>query len=262
MNLKKTIVRIFFFGILLGILIFIIGILFHLSKSTLFMALFISYIIFIIIVIPYQIRKRNLLNHKMELLLQQMYTGNIQEYITGMEQFLENADNNYLKSILTINMSIGYTVLGKFKKANYYLEQIDVNTIDKIGQMVLYHNVALNYFWSGEVKKACVIMELHQNLLQKGLQYSYLKNNFSETFALWYFARGKRQQAFAYLENVINDKTAKPLQKQAAEVIWAREKIADGEIVSSQQILQTVLSETNMPYLKKEAQNILNTLKQ
>jgi len=46
MNLKKTIVRIFFFGILLGILMFIIGILFHLSKSTLFMALFISYIIF------------------------------------------------------------------------------------------------------------------------------------------------------------------------------------------------------------------------
>ncbi len=81
------------------------------------MTLFISYIIFIIIVIPYQIRKRNLLNHKMELLLQQMYMGNIQEYITGMEQFLENADNNYLKSILTINMSIGYTVLGKFKKS-------------------------------------------------------------------------------------------------------------------------------------------------
>ncbi len=87
--------------------------------------------------------------------------------------------------------------------------------------------------------------------ITKGLQYSYLKNNFSETFALWYFAQGKRQQAFAYLENVINDKTAKPLQKQAAEVIWAREKIADGEIVSSQQILQTVLSETNMPYLKR-----------
>lgn len=262
MNLKNTIVRIIFFGILLGILMFIIGKIFHLSKNTLFMILLFSYIVFIMIVIPYQIRKRNLLNHKMEVLLQQMHKGNIQQYITGMTQLLENADNDYLKSILTINLSIGYTVKGEFKKSNHYLEQIDAHTIDKMGQMVLYHNIALNYFWAGETKKACVIMELHQNLLQKGLQYPYLKNSFSETFALWYFAQNKRQQAFTYLEDVINDKNAKPLQKQAVEVIWAREKIADGEIASSQQILQTVLSETNMPYLKKEAQNILNTLKQ
>ncbi len=262
MNLKNTIARILFFGILLGILMFIISKVFHLSKSTLFMALLISYVVFIMIVIPYQIRKRNLLNHKMELLLQQLYAGNIQHYITGMKQISENADNDYLKSILTINMSIGYTVLGEFKKANHYLEQIDASTIDKLGQMILYHNIALNYFWSGEIKKACVIMELHQNLLQKGLQYPYLKNSFSEAFALWRFAQGKREEAFVYLEDVINDKTAKPLQRQAVELIWAREKIADGQITPSQQMLQTILSETNMPYLKKEAQNILNTLKQ
>ena len=105
-------------------------------------------------------------------------------------------------------------------------------------------------------------MELYQNLLQKGLQYPYLKNSFSEAFALWRFAQGKREEAFVYLEDVINDKTAKPLQRQAVELIWAREKIADGQITPSQQMLQTILSETNMPYLKKEAQNILNTLKQ
>lgn len=260
--MKKTIFRVLLFGILLGILILIVGKVFHLSTNTLLFALSLSYIIFLIIMIPYQIRKRNLLNHKIEILLQQMHNGDIENYITGMKQLLKESENDYLKSILTINMSVGYTLKGDFEKANTYLEKIDANTIDKRSQMVLYHNIALNSFWAGENKKACVIMESHKNILQQGLESQYFKNSFSETFALWCFAEGKRKQGFDYLETIINDQNAKLLEKQSAQVIWAKQKMIDNQLEQAEQLLQKIVSETQIPYLKKEAQQLLHQIKQ
>ena len=260
MNRKKTITRILFFGILLGILMFIIGNLFHLPKKTIYSILLISYIIFIAIVIPYQIRKVSLLNHKIEILLQKMYQGEIENYILEMGKILEHTDNDYLKSVLIINRSIGYTLKGEFKTSNDYLERIDKNSINKASQTILYHNIALNYFLLGETKKACTIMELHKEILQKGLEL--YPDSFSETFALWAFAKEEKEQGFTYLKNVMNSKTAKPSEKQAVSLIWAKQKILDNEITEAKNILQNIVSESHIPYLKKEAENILERLKQ
>lgn len=259
--MKKTISRILFFGILLAILMLIVGKVFHLSTNTLIFALSLSYFIFLIIIIPYQMRKRNLLNHKIEVLLQKMRNGDIEDYITGMKALLNEAENDYLKAILTINMSVGYTLKGEFEKANSYLDKIDASTIDKRSQMVLYHNIALNAFWAGETKKACVIMESHKKILQQGLESHYFKNSFSETFALWSFAEGKREQGFGYLENIINDQNAKLLERQAAQVIWAKQKMIDKQFEQAEQLLQKIVSETQIPYLKKEAEQLLHQLK-
>ena len=129
MNLKNTIVRVLFFGVLLGTLMMIVGRVFHLSKCSLFMTLIISYIVFIIIMIPYQMRKRKLLTHKMGALLRKLDKGDIDNYIIGMKKLLNETEDKYLKSMLTINMAIGYTLKGEFAQANTYLECIDVNNI-------------------------------------------------------------------------------------------------------------------------------------
>lgn len=260
MNLKNTIVRVLFFGILLGILMMIVGKVFHLSKGALFMALIISYIVFVIILIPYQMRKGKLLTHKIDILLRQLNKGDIENYIIGMKKLLNETENDYLKSMLTMNMAIGYTLKGEFEQANAHLECIDTNSVDKRTQMVLYHNIALNAFWAGETKKACIIMESHEDILKTGLESSYFKNSFGETFALWSFAMGKREQGFTYLENIIKDETAKSLEKQSAQVLWAKEKIADNEIAESEELLKYLFDNTKIPYIKKEAENILQKL--
>ncbi|MEY8320847.1 hypothetical protein AAK894_07140 [Lachnospiraceae bacterium 46-61] len=260
MNFKNAIIRILFFGILLSILMMIVGKIFDLSKTTLFMTLIISYIIFIIIMIPYQMRKGNLLTHKIEVLSHQLQKGDIENYIIGMKKLLNEIENNYLKSILTINMAIGYTLKGEFEQANLYLECIDIESIDKRSQMILYHNIALNAFWAGETKKACIIMESHKDVLKVGLESPYFKNSFRETFALWSFAIGKREQGFTYLENIINEETAKSLEKQSAQVLWAKEKIADNEITEAENLLKYIFDNTKIPYIKDEAKNILQKL--
>ena len=262
MNLKNTIIRVLFFGVLLGILMMIVGRVFHLSEDSLFMTLIISYIVFIIIMIPYQMRKRKLLTHKMGALLRKLDKGDIDNYIIGMKKLLNETEDKYLKSMLTINMAIGYTLKGEFEQANAYLECIDVNSIDKRSQMLLYNNVTLNIFWAGETKKACVIMESHKDFLKEGLKLPYFKNSFGETFALWSFALGKREQGFTYLENIIKEETTKSMEKQSAQVLWAKEKIADNEITEAEKLLKYIFDNTQIPYIKKEAENILQKLNQ
>ena len=93
MNLKNTIIRVLFFGVLLGILMMIVGRVFHLSEDSLFMTLIISYIVFIIIMIPYQMRKRKLLTHKMGALLRKLDKGDIDNYIIGMKKLLNETED-------------------------------------------------------------------------------------------------------------------------------------------------------------------------
>lgn len=259
MRAKKTIIHILFWGIGLGFIMLIIGYGFHLSKNTMFMMLFIGYLMGIGLAIPYQIRKVHLLNHKIEGLLQKMYQGEIDTYMIEMDKILEHTENDYLKSILRINQCIGYTLKGEFATSNDYLEKIDKHTIDKASQAILYHNIALNCFWLGEEKKACTIMELHKEILQKGLEL--YPNRFSETFAYWSFAKGQKEQGFTYLEHVMHSETAKPFEKQAVILLWAKQKIAEKkQIAEAKKMLQEIIAETNMPYLKKEAQKILENI--
>lgn len=255
--LKKIIIRAFTFGLPLGLLMFVVGKIFHLSTVTLLWTLILSYIVFIAIMIPYYSRKKKLLNHKIDVLLKEMNKGNIEQYIEGMEKLFNEEDNAYVKAVLAINVSVGYTLKGDFEQAIAHLEQIDINSVDKRSQMVLYHNIASNAFWAGEIKKACVIMELHQNILQQGLQSPYFKNSFGETFALWFFAKGKREEGFAFLENIMQDKGAKALQRQSATVIWIKEKIADKQIEQALPLLNKIFPEIKVPYLKKEAEKLL-----
>ncbi len=128
--------------------------------------------------------------------------------------------------------------------------------------MLLYNNITLNIFWAGETKKACVIMECHKDFLKEGLKLPYFKNSFGETFALWSFALGKREQGFTYLENIIKEETAKSMERQSAQVLWAKEKIADNEITEAEKLLKYIFDNTQIPYIKKEAENILQKLNQ
>lgn len=260
MDFKKIFFRILFFGILLGVLMFVVGKLFHLSQHALILALTIAYMIFIIIFLPYQYRKGKLLNNKMGDLMQKLYDGKTKEYIAGIKKLLNEMDNDYFKAILSINMAVGYTAEGEFEKAISYLENIDANKIDKRSHMVLYHNIACNAFWAGETKKACIIMEMHKELLEKGLEMAYSKNSFCETFALWYFAKGDRNSGFVYLEKILSDKYAKDMDREFAQLIWAKEKLADGEKKEAKTFLEKIFAETKMPYLKEESSRILKQL--
>ena len=73
---------------------------------------------------------------------------------------------------------------------------------------------------------------------------------------------GKREQGFTYLENIIKEETAKSMEKQSAQVLWAKEKIADNEITEAEKLLKYIFDNTQIPYIKKEAENILQKLNQ
>ncbi len=260
MDFKKAFFRIILFGTLLGLLLLGAGNVLHLSQGSLLLALTAAYAVFVIVFIPYQYRKGRLLNNKMGNLMQKLYEGNTQEYIQGIKGLLKDTDNDYFKAILSINMTAGYTAEGKFEEAISYLEAIDANKIDKRSHMVLYHNIACNAFWAGETKKACVIMEMHKQLLEKGLESGYSKNSFCETFALWHFAKGDSKGGFDYLQRVLSDQQARDIDKQFAQLTWAKQKLAEGEKKEAKEFLEKVLFETKIPFLKQESNRILQQL--
>ena len=153
MDFKKIFFRILFFGILLGVLMLVVGKLFHLSQHALILALTIAYMIFIIIFLPYQYRKGKLLNNKMGDLMQKLYDGKTKEYIAGIKKLLNEMDNDYFKAILSINMAVGYTAEGEFEKAISYLENIDANKIDKRSHMVFIITLLAMPFGQEKQKK-------------------------------------------------------------------------------------------------------------
>ena len=64
------------------------------------------------------------------------------------------------------------------------------------------------------------------------------------------------------LENIIKEETTKSMEKQSAQVLWAKEKIADNEITEAEKLLKYIFDNTQIPYIKKEAENILQKLNQ
>ncbi len=52
------------------------------------------------------------------------------------------------------------------------------------------------------------------------------------------------------------------MEKQSAQVLWAKEKIADNEITEAEKLLKYIFDNTQIPYIKKEAENILQKLNQ
>ena len=63
-----------------------------------------------------------------------------------------------------------------------------------------------------------------------------------------------------YLEKILSDKYAKNMDREFAQLIWAKEKLADGEKKEAKTFLEKIFAETKMPYLKEESSRILQQL--
>lgn len=78
----------------------------------------------------------------------------IDEYIKVVEQLSEKAKGLYLKTLLTVNLSVGYTELKDYKKALELLKSVSEIRMYGVLKMVHKLNLCCNYFYDGQIDAA------------------------------------------------------------------------------------------------------------
>ena len=80
--------------------------------------------------------------------------NNTEEYIKVVEQMLKKAKGRYLHTLLTVNLSVGYTELKDYKKALELLKSVSENRM--YGELKMVHklNLCCNYYYDGQREAA------------------------------------------------------------------------------------------------------------
>lgn len=97
--------------------------------------------------------------NKMKEAIKILETGEPDEYINYINQLLQKAKGRYLKTLFTVNLSVGYTDKKEYKKAIELLESVSNNRMYGVLKMVYRLNLCCNYYYNGQGEKAKAIYQ-------------------------------------------------------------------------------------------------------
>lgn len=106
--------------------------------------------------------------NKVKKLLNQLYEGESQEFIDGMKTLLKTAKGQTLRTILLLDLTVGYIEQERFRAAISILEKIpDKNLRHSVTKLVHGINLCISYAKGGQVEKAYALYDKNQALFQK-----------------------------------------------------------------------------------------------
>jgi len=245
-------------GFVLGVLLVIIGETLDLPDGVLLRAMLLSYLVFMIITMGYNLFIVSRFNKRMKKLsLQLLEQKDTVGFLKKVAILLEETKDEGLRQVVLMNQSVGYSYAGEYEKANAILEELNKNGIIKPNLGIYYSNLAQNYFMNGEVGIGCHIMEQSRELMEAMLKVPTATSSVSVCFALWRFVMEDKQGGFDYLSKSIQS-ALYPCEVQLGKMLWAKELWKKKETKEEGIfILQELAEEDTMPQVKKEVHLLL-----
>ncbi len=260
MKSRKKLTILILNGVMLGLVLFFVGEIFHISLGLIIEALCLSYIVFFGGTMLYQYVTISCFNKKIQALSYLLLENrDIAGYLAGNKALLAKTRKKELRQVIYMNTSAGYSYQGEYEKANEILLDVDKEILDRQNLAILYNNIAHNYFMSGEISRGCQIMEEQRFLLEVAKSMPAARPSVSVTFALWRFAIGDEDGGFGFLKEAME--CAKlPCERQAAKMIWARELMQRNKKTEAAEILHELDEQETMPSVESETKRLLRIL--
>lgn len=247
-------------GMCFGVLMAIVGEVFHIANHIMIYALLMAYAIFMLITTIHNYIVVSKFNNKVRKLTPMlMDEHDFEGYLTAYQKVIQETTDTGLKEVSRMNSTVAYIYMGEYEKANEILLSVNVAELVSTNKGMLYNNIAYNYFMSGEISKGCEVMEEHKREMDRCLRYDMVKPNVFTTFGLWRFQVGDGIGGFIYLNQALKSATH-PCDRQMIQVIEARELIKREKTEQAREILQKLSRERTMPATAKEVQRLLYIL--
>lgn len=245
-------------GFALGVILVILGEVLHLENGILLRAMLLSYVVFLLITMGYNLTMVSRFNKKMNAMtLALLQKNDPAGFLNQVETLLAETKNEGLRQVILMNQSVGYSYAGEYEKANEILEQMNQNGIIQPNLGVYYSNLAQNYFMNGDVGMGCHIMQEKNPLMETMLHIPKASASIAVGFALWRFAVGDERGGFSYLRKSIEE-AQYPCEVQLCKMLWAKELWKKEETKEEGiRILRELAGEDTMPQVQKEVHFLL-----
>lgn len=260
MKSKKDVRFLILNGLILGVVLFFVGEIFHISTGLILEALILAYVVFLGGTILYQYRTISHFNKKVRALSYLLLENrDVAGYLAGNKELLAETRKKELCQVIHMNISAGYSYQGEYEKANEVLLGVDKEILGRQNLAILYNNIAHNYFMCGEISRGCKIMEEQQFLMELARNMPAAKPSVCVTFALWRFSLGDIEGGFSYLKDAIaSAKLAS--ERQAAKMIWARQLMQNDKKTEALEMLRELDQQETMPSVALETKRLLEIL--
>ena len=165
-------------------------------------------------------------NKKMKEAMKLLEANETDEYIAYVNELLAKAKGSYLKTLFTINLSVGYSDKKEYKKAIALLESVSQSRMHAALKMAYRINLCWNYYYDNQREKAVSIYLESSKIFKKfrgtplyGGNIAVLdmfmeleKENYELAAALLVIAKSKwnnprLQDDFLYIEKILKEHT-------------------------------------------------------
>ncbi len=163
-------------------------------------------------------------NKKMKKAMKLLEANETDEYIAYVNELLSKAKGRYLKTLFTINLSVGYSDKKEYKKAIALLESVSQSRMHGALKMAYRINLCWNYYFDNQKEKAVSIYQESLKMFKRFRETSLYggniavldmfmeleKENYELAAALLVIAKSKwinprLQDDFLYIEKILKE---------------------------------------------------------
>lgn len=123
----------------------------------------------------------------------------VDRYILEMEKLSNETKNIQNRKMLTISLAAGYTEKNDYNMAFHLMSSVDPVTLQGMGQVYYFLNLAIIKYYSGEAEEAKAIMELKENIFQNQENHPELGYYITTTKLYIYILKNEISKAKEYL---------------------------------------------------------------
>ena len=214
-NRNKTLLFILLTGVVLGLLLFELQLLLDIPQDKIlyyYLRLAPAVILLCIgINVLWQIffqRNVNALGKKY------MQTGDSDSFIEENRKLLARVHHPYNRSLLLINLSVGYSDKAEYAKAEEMLQNISVRHLKGKNRIIYFNNLAYFYFRLGKTEEAAALLDAHADDFRKFENDPLLGKHIAVNRVLRLLAEGGKTEAKEILTLLQKDNTDKRLQSE------------------------------------------------
>lgn len=201
----KRILKIVAIGIIIGILLVIVQIVFRIPKDVFLHYYWICGVLVILGAVIFNLFYNLRYQKKMKDAAILLENGKAKEYIEAVEELLKNAKGRHLKNFLTVNLSAGYCDLKEYEKAIELLESLLSVRLNGVLKMVQRLNLCVCYFYSNQGEKGITLFESSQKDFKPFLKSKLYGGNIAVLDIFVAIEKGEFIRAKELLKSARND---------------------------------------------------------
>lgn len=164
----KRFIRILALGLVTGIVLTVLQNSLQIDRQVFLRCFWVGAAVILVAVFAFNLIYSNHYFKKMRALIPLLDENRIDEYISGVEELLQQAKGKYIKTMLQLNLAVGYLDARRFQEGIELLESLPEDTLKGNVKNAYELNLCFAYFRSGRYDDA---MEMYRDCEKQFIKF-------------------------------------------------------------------------------------------